>query len=78
MSERFEVEVYAYGKKHQSVYVQRLFFLILIQKIRTKHIEKWYTNQEVGSLFGLDYSSISRRVTIRNQIYLKKAKFIND
>ena len=24
----------------------------------------WYTNQEIGNLFGLGYSSISRRVTI--------------
>jgi len=24
----------------------------------------WYNNQEIGNLFGLGYSSISRRVTI--------------
>ncbi|KKM17034.1 hypothetical protein LCGC14_1679750, partial [marine sediment metagenome] len=24
----------------------------------------WYSNQEIGNLFGLGYSSISRRVTI--------------
>ena len=31
-----------YGKNHQSGCVQRLFFLILIQKIRTRHIKKWF------------------------------------
>ena len=34
--------VYAYGKNHQSGYVQRLFFLILIQKTRTEHTEIWF------------------------------------
>ena len=49
--------MYAYGKNHQSGYVQRLFFLILIQKIRTRHIEKWFKDipgkkKEYGKIFG--------------------------
>ena len=46
------------AKNHQSGYVQRLFFLILLWSTG------WYNNQEIGNLFGLGYSSISRRVTI--------------
>ena len=52
--------VYAYGKNHPSGYVQRLFFLILIPKIRTRHIEKWPKNipgkrKEYGKIFGTVY-----------------------
>jgi hypothetical protein len=31
----------------------------------------WYNNQEIGNLFGLGYSSISRRVTIMKSKILK-------
>ena len=46
------------AKNHPSGYVQRLFFLILIQKIRTRHIEKWFKaipgkKKEYGKIFGM-------------------------
>ncbi|MDQ1273129.1 MAG: hypothetical protein QG591_1759, partial [Planctomycetota bacterium] len=31
----------------------------------------WYNNKEIGNLFGLGYSSISRRVTIMKSMILK-------
>lgn len=31
----------------------------------------WYNNQEIGNLFGLGYSSISRRVTIMKSMISK-------
>ncbi|TVL99385.1 MAG: hypothetical protein CV087_18360 [Candidatus Brocadia sp. WS118] len=33
----------------------------------------WYNNQEIGNLFGLGYSSISRRVTIMKSQISKDA-----
>lgn len=30
------------AKNHRSGYVQRLFFLVLMQRIRTRHIGKWF------------------------------------
>ena len=32
----------------------------------------WYNNKEIGNLFGLGYSSISRRVTIMKSMMLKE------
>ncbi len=34
----------------------------------------WYSNQEIGNLFGLGYSSISRRVTIMKSMIAKDSK----
>ncbi len=34
----------------------------------------WYNNQEIGDLFGLGYSSISRRVTIMKSVISKDDK----
>ena len=33
----------------------------------------WYTNQEIGNLFGLGYSSISRRVTLMKSMISEDA-----
>ena len=57
--------VYAYGKNHQqSGYVQRLFFLILIQKTRTEHIEIWFKDipgkkKDYGKIFGTVFFGIT-------------------
>jgi len=34
----------------------------------------WYSNQEIGNLFGLGYSSISRRVSIMKTMIAKDGK----
>ena len=52
------------AKNHQSGCVQRLFFLILIQKIRTRHIEKWFKaipvkKKEYGKIFGMVFFGIT-------------------
>ncbi len=38
----------------------------------------WHTNQEIGKLFGLGYSSISRRELLCNQEYPKGVLFIRN